>query len=89
MLSVEDIKKHINTDIKIKAKRPKIYQIYVPFFHEDGDMVEMFLEETVNGNLRFCDYGLTAMKLSYYLENLTDTNKKVYNNILKENALDE
>lgn len=89
MIAIEDIRKHINTDIKIKEKRPNIYQIFAPFFHEDGDMVEMFLEETVQGTLRFCDYGLTAMKLSYYLENLTPTNQKVYNEILKENLLND
>ena len=89
MIAVEEIKKHISIDIKIKEKRPHIYQIFAPFFHEDGDMVEMFLEQTINGTLRFCDFGLTAMKLSYYLENLNNTNKKVYNDILKENSLDE
>ena len=65
MIAVEEIKKYINIDIKIKEKRPHIYQIFAPFFHEDGDMVEMFLEQTINGTLRFCDFGLTAMKLSY------------------------
>lgn len=88
MIAIEEIKKYINIDIKIKEKRPNIYQIFAPFFHEDGDMVEMFIEYT-NDKLRFCDYGLTAMKLSYYLDNLTPTNQKVYNEILKENSLDE
>ena len=86
---LEDIKTNIDTDITIKEKRPNIYQIFAPFFHEDGDMVEIFLEETQQGTLRFCDYGLTAMKLSYYLDNLTPTNQKVYNDILKENSLND
>lgn len=89
MIGVNEIKENINSEIKIKVKRPNVYQIIAPFFHEDGDMVEMFLEETNDGTLRFCDYGLTAMKLSYYLDNLTPTNEKVYYEILKENALDD
>ncbi len=89
MITIDDVKNYINTDIKIKEKRPNIYQIIAPFFHEDGDMVEMFLEVGQDNALRFCDYGLTAMKLSYYLEALSKTNQRVYNEILKENSLDQ
>ncbi|MDD3593946.1 MAG: DUF1828 domain-containing protein [Candidatus Gastranaerophilales bacterium] len=89
MITIDDVKKYINTEIKIKEKRPNIYQIIAPFFHEDGDMVEMFLEVNQNNMLRFCDYGLTVMKLSYYLEELSKTNQRVYNEILKENSLDQ
>jgi len=88
MSLIQQIKENINTNIEIKEKRPYIYQIYAPFYHEDGDMVEIFVEES-NGKLKICDYGLTLMKLSYYLDDLKGTNKKVYHEILKENYLDE
>lgn len=86
----EIILSNINTTIEIKEKRPDLYQVYAPFYHEDGDMVEVFVEKAPNNpeKIRICDYGLTLMKLSYDLE-LKGENQKVYNQILLENKLDE
>jgi hypothetical protein len=86
----EQILSNINTHIEIKEKRPDIYQVYAPFYHEDGDMIEVFVEKSPNNpeKVRICDYGLTLMKLSYDME-LKGENQKVYNQILSENRLDE
>lgn len=86
----EEIQSRINTNIVIKEKRPELFQVYAPFYHEDGDMVEIFIEKSPNNpeKVRICDYGLTLMKLSYDIE-LSGVNQKVYNQILSENKLDE
>ena len=61
--------------LQFREKRSGLFKVIVPFFYEDGDMYDIFVEESPQGNcLRISDYGLTLMKLSYNFE--IDTPKK-------------
>lgn len=62
--------------IQFREKRSGLFKILVPFFYEDGDMYDLFVEESPKnkGLLRISDYGLTLMKLSYNFE--IDTSRK-------------
>ncbi|WP_298704706.1 DUF1828 domain-containing protein [uncultured Veillonella sp.] len=55
-------------------KRPDIYQLLVPIYHPDGDMVEMFLDLRNKNQIILMDYGMTLMRLSYTFD--IDTDKK-------------
>lgn len=90
MSFVDEIKANLITDIQVKEKRPEIFQIIAPFYHEDGDIMEIFIEKNKNNPklLKICDYGHTLMRLSYDVE-LNGINEKVYKQILSENQLDE
>lgn len=83
---IDIIKENIKPYIDIKEIRPNLYQVIAPFFHEDGDMVEFYIENK-NSYVRICDCGMTLMKLSYDID-LKNTNEKVFNQMLKENYLD-
>lgn len=63
-------------NIQFREKRSGLFKILVPFFYEDGDMYDIFVEECPQstGLLRVSDYGLTLMKLSYNFE--IDTPRK-------------
>jgi hypothetical protein len=37
------IKKDFNGRVAIKQKRPDIYQLFLPIYHEDGDMIDLFI----------------------------------------------
>ena len=58
---IDIIKENIKPYIDVKEIRPNLYQVIAPFFHEDGDMVEFYIENK-NGHIRICDCGMTLMK---------------------------
>jgi len=86
---LENIKSSFNNKIRIQEKRPEIYQLFLPVYHEDGDMVEIYIEKTGNDSYRLCDYGMTIMRLSYNYEIDTDNKEAILQKILSENHLSE
>ena len=84
---IDEIKKSFNGHLSIGEKRKGIFQIFLPFYHEDGDMVELFLEKIDESNYRLSDYGMTLMRLSYSYEINTPTREKIFHRILSENVL--
>jgi hypothetical protein len=85
---LEYIKQSFNNRISIREKRPGIYQLIMPLYHEDGDMIDIFIEER-NGNYFLSDYGMTLMRLSYSYEIDTPNKEAIFQRILSENRLEE
>jgi len=85
---LEYIKQGFNNRISIREKRPGIYQLILPLYHEDGDMIDIFIEEKM-GNYFLCDYGMTLMRLSYSYEIDTPNKEAIFQRILSENRLEE
>jgi hypothetical protein len=78
---VENILKGINESFQTKLEN-KTLIITTPFFHPDGDYIDVFLSEE-NGEIRLTDAGLTFMKLSgEALDYRTDARTEIVNNIL-------
>ncbi|MFW6347203.1 MAG: DUF1828 domain-containing protein [Cyclonatronaceae bacterium] len=80
----------------MREKRPGIYQLYIPFYHEDGDMVEAYLDlRDHSGQLsapqqiRISDFGMTLMRLSYHYELDTPNKERIFSRIVAENGLSE
>jgi len=84
----QQLQSYFSSSLPIIEKRPNLYQIVAPFFHEDGDLLEVFIEPIANNRFRFCDYGLTLMHLSYNIK-LTDARELLWQKILLENRLQE
>jgi len=82
------IKLSFNNRINIREKRPGIYQLIMPLYHEDGDMIDIFIQEK-NGEYYLSDYGMTLMRLSYTYEIDTPNKESIFQKILSENRLDE
>ena len=69
-----------------REKRIGLFKVLVPFFYEDGDMYDIFVEELPGKNmLRISDYGLTIMKLSYGFDIDTEHKQDVLNTIIMQN----
>lgn len=85
---LEYIKLSFNNRISIREKRPGVYQLIMPLYHEDGDMVDIFIEES-NGEYYLSDYGMTLMRLSYSYEIDTPNKESIFQKILSENRLNE
>lgn len=86
---LEHIKTSFNNKINIREKRPNIYQLILPIYHEDGDMIDIFIERIGEEKYRLCDFGMTLMRLSYSYEIDTDNKEKILQKILLENHLSE
>ncbi len=63
-------------------------KVIAPFYHEDGDIIEVFLCEDC-GKYKLSDFGMTLMKLSYYIDIDSDSKVETLNNILNANGIDD
>ncbi len=79
------------TGFDVYERRPDKYQLIVPILHEDGDMVDIYIEDSPNGEdcIRICDYGMTLMRLSYAYEVNSETRQKIFKSILINNGIEE
>lgn len=90
---MEKILNHIESDfnqrVSIKQKRPGIFQLYLPIYHEDGDMVDLFLNTNGVDSYSLCDYGLTLQRLSYSYDIDSENKESILQRIISENSLKE
>jgi Domain of unknown function DUF1828 len=91
MSPLDELRTQFNGHIAFKEKRPGILQVFAPLFHEDGDMIDMFLDLPANGgkSVRISDHGLTVMRLSYSYELDTPNKLRIFHRIFSENRIQE
>ena len=72
-------------------RRPGKHQVIAPIYHEDGDMLDIYLKSSSlgGGYVRICDYGLALMRLSYTFDLNTGTKREILNSILKNSDVEE
>jgi len=85
---IDKLTSQFNGRLRVSEKRPGIWQLYLPFYHEDGDMIEIYLEKE-NGNWKISDYAMAVMRLSYHYDIDTENKEKIFQKILGENQLKE
>ena len=73
----------------IYERRPGKYQLIVPILHEDGDMVDIYLQDSPLGDdhVRICDFGMTLMRLSYTYDVTADARRRIFDSILVNNGV--
>lgn len=78
-----------NEGFDLYQRRPGKYQLIVPILHEDGDMVDIYLQDSPNGkgSIRICDFGMALMRLSYTYEINTPSRSRIFDSILKNNGI--
>lgn len=74
-------------NIQFREKRSGLFKILIPFFYEDGDMYDIFVEECPQNTslIRISDYGLTIMKLSYNFDIDTPRKREVLESTVAQN----
>jgi hypothetical protein len=83
----EALASQFHGNVRLKVKRPNIYQVFAPFYHEDGDMIDIFVEPADCG-IRYCDHGMTLMRLSYSFDLDTDNKQRIFKELLAENQVE-
>lgn len=96
MNGLEFLKPCFNGHVGFRVRRPGVIQILAPLFHEDGDMVDLFVDlpepgELGNGarKVRVSDHGLTLMRLSYGYDLDTPNKERIFARMLAENHIEE
>ncbi|MDQ6701223.1 MAG: DUF1828 domain-containing protein [Acidobacteriota bacterium] len=85
----QNLKAEFNGRIAFRERRPGIIQVLAPLFHEDGDMIDVFIDlpTSENQRVRLSDHGMTLMRLSYSYEIDTPPRRKILDRILSENGV--
>ena len=91
-MNTQVILKELNKNKKsfnFYERRPGKHQLVSPILHEDGDMVDIYLQDSPQGleYVRVCDFGLALQRLSYNYEINTDSKRKIFNSILFNNGV--
>ena len=86
---LENIKENFNNHVFLSEKRKNVYQLFLPIFHEDGDMVDIFIQPEENNNYKLCDCGMTLQRLSYSYDIDTPNKEAILDKIITENGLTE
>ena len=70
-------------------RRPGIHQVIIPIFHEDGDMVDIYVHDSRKGEgyVRICDFGMTLMRLSYTFDVSTPARERILESVLINNGV--
>ncbi len=85
---LSSLKIDFNGHIDLRQKRHGVLQVIAPLFHEDGDMVDIFVD-LADGDkpMRLSDHGMTLMRLSYSYEIDSPAKRKILDRILSENGI--
>jgi hypothetical protein len=87
MITVDQLRDQFGGHVELLEQRPGLYQLFAPLYHEDGDMLEIFLKDTGTGMVRISDCAMTLMRLSYDFEINTENKERVLRRILSENQV--
>lgn len=72
--------------VSVEEVEPHILRIYAPLFHEDGDMMSMYLDTSAGDDgLVLRDFGNALMRVSYTFDIDTENKRNVLNAIVKSN----
>jgi hypothetical protein len=88
---LENLKSEFNHHVSFRERRRGIVQLLAPLFHEDGDMVDIFLDlpDSPSQPIRVSDHGMTLMRLSYSYDVDTPTKRRILDRVISENGLAE
>lgn len=87
--AMKELRVKANAGFDFQERRPGKYQLIVPIHHEDGDMVDVYLQDGSGapGTIRVCDFGMALMRLSYTYEINTDARQRILDSILMNNGV--
>ena len=85
---IKQLTTQFNSELRITERRPSIYQVSLPFYHDDGDMFQIYLQKK-NNKWKISDFGDMFMRLSYSCKKETKKTKEIIQRKLKANGLCE
>lgn len=68
--------------LRLVQIKPNVFQVYLPYFHTDWDMIDIFIDVQNENQIVVKDFWQTMMRLSYDIDIDTDTRKSIFNTII-------
>ncbi len=68
------LKNQFGEMIDLEPIQENIYRVFIPVFHEDGDMLSIYLDTSSSEKMKLRDFGNTLMRVSYTFD--IDTQNK-------------
>ena len=61
--AVATLNQQLAGGVNVYERRPGRHQLIVPILHEDGDMVDIYLQSSPlgDGYIRICDFGMSLV----------------------------
>ena len=83
------IKENFQGKIDIYPRREDFFQLILPVYHEDGDMVDVYIKTCPDDKekIRIFDCGMTLMKLSYTYDINSPSKENIFNTILNQSGI--
>ena len=83
------IKENFKGQVGIYPRREGLFQLILPVFYEDGDMVDVYVQQCPDkkDKIRISDCGMTFMRLSYTYDINSPTREKIFTTILNQNSV--
>jgi len=83
------VKENLKGKINIYQRREGLFQLILPIFYEDGDMVDVYLEKCSGDKekIRILDCGMTLMRLSYTYDINSPSKERIFDMILSQNSI--
>lgn len=78
------LKEQFGRQIALEEVSRNVYRVYAPFFHEDGDMYSIYLDEEEN-RILIRDFGNTLLRVSYAFDFDTPKKREILQNLVKSN----
>ena len=85
---IKSLKNQFNGRVSLSEKRPNIWQLHLPYYHEDGDMIEVYVQQE-GKRWKISDYAMAIMRLSYHYDIDTENKEKILQKIIAESGLQE
>jgi len=85
----EQLIKGFKQKITLVERRPNLFQLMLPYYYPDGDMIEVFLGEQEKDKILIQDMGITLMRLSYEFSMDTKNKQKILRELLGQFKADE
>lgn len=79
------LREQLGKQTYLEELEPGVSRLYIPLFHEDGDMLSIYIDSQSNNQILIRDYGNTLMRVSYTFDINTEHKKKVLYDIIKSN----
>lgn len=90
MTYVELLRGQFNGFLREHDRAPGVTQLLAPLYYEDGDMLDLFVEQGSGpGKFRVCDHGMAVMRLSYTYSLDTPKKEEVFGRIVAESGVSE
>jgi len=84
MKTIEILRQTLGDAVSLEPVRPQVNRLYAPFFHEDGDMLSIYLDEC-DGKLTLRDFGNTIMRVSYTFNMNSENKQSIFSEIVRKN----